>query len=130
MKKKNEMSKLDAKALREKVVALKKELLNVAKSILSISINENNEDEDSDDEDLTCSEHLAKLIMKLSKIKGSNTQKTVKDKVGKTNPLEDKNAGFLVHYCKDILNKEIKQKKNDFKPEKLNKKDLNKFLKK
>ncbi len=107
---------------------LKKELLNIAKSILSISADEKINDE-IDDEDLSFSDHLAKLVMKLATIKKTTSQETAK-KLGKTNPLEDKNAGFLVHYCKDILNQKIKQQKNEFKSEKLNKKDLIKFLKK
>jgi hypothetical protein len=108
---------------------LKKELLTVAKSILCFSTNEKVNDE-IDEEDLTFSDHLAKLIMKLAIIKRSASQEGVAKKLGKSNPLEDKNAGFLVHFCKDRLNQELKQKKNEFKLEKLNKKDLLKFLKK
>lgn len=109
---------------------LRKELLNIARSILSISVNPQIDD-DIDEEDLSFADQLARLVMKLvSNTKGSNMEKSVASKIGKTNPLEDKNAGFLVHYCKDILNKKIKQQKNNFKSEKLNKKDIGKYLKK
>ena len=107
---------------------LKKELLTVAKSILSISSTKEIE-EDLDDDDLTLSEQLAKLVMKIAQEKPS--KKSVRDKIGKTNPLEDKNAGFLVHYCKDILNQKIKNHKNNFNNiKKLNKNELNTLLKK
>lgn len=108
---------------------LKKELLNVAKSILSISVDEHNHDE-LDEEDLSFSDHLARLVMKLASNKQTLPKTSVSKKVGRANPLEDKNAGFLVHYCKDILNQEIKQRKNEFKLQKLNKKDLLAYLKK
>ena len=60
-------------------------------------------------------------------MKESNYQDKIK-KVGKTNPLEDKNAGFLVHYCKNILNQKSKQKKNKYKIKKINKKEIINFL--
>lgn len=106
---------------------LKKELLTIAKSILSIS--DTQEDlEELDDNDLTLSEQLAKLVMKIAKEKPSS--KTVKNKVGLAKPLDDKSAGFLVHYCKNILNQKIKIQKNKFKSQKLKKEELSKLLKK
>jgi len=108
---------------------LRKELLNIAKSILTISLDENLEDE-IDEEDLPFSEHLARLVIKLAKNKTKSPEKFESTKVKKANSLEDKNAGFLVHYCKDILNQKMKQQKNRFKLEKLNKKDIIKYLKK
>ncbi|MFA6118938.1 MAG: hypothetical protein WCT85_06675 [Parachlamydiales bacterium] len=80
---------------------LKKELLSIARNALSLSL-DNSLSEEPIDDDITFSEYLAKLIMKLS-INKKSTKDDVKTKLGKTNPLEDKNAGFLVHYCKDIL---------------------------
>ena len=107
---------------------LKKELLGIAKSILSLSLNPDFENEDIDEEDLTLSDQLARLVMKMAHNK---PPAKVKNKIGQANPLEDKNAGYLVHYCKNILNQKIKQQKiNSFKSQKLNKKDLPKFLKK
>lgn len=106
---------------------LKKELLTIAKSILSISAAE--EDlEDLDDEDLTLSEQLAKIVMKLAK--DQTKTRTVKNKIDKPNALDDRNAGFLVHYCKDILKTKIEIQKNKFESQKINKKDLDKLLKK
>ncbi|NGX28864.1 MAG: hypothetical protein K940chlam1_01052 [Candidatus Anoxychlamydiales bacterium] len=106
---------------------LKKELLSIAKSVLSLSLNPVEKD-DIDEEDLTLSDQLARLVMKIADNKASSK---VKNKVGMANPLEDKNAGYLVHYCKDILNQKIKQHKmSSFKSQRLNKNDLKKFLKK
>ena len=133
-----DLSDLDSKAklkLLEIVRAtaasfLKRELLSVAKSILTISAEENDDDE-IDDEDLSFSDHLAKVVMKLAAVKRTASQGNVVQKLGKTNPLEDKNAGFLVHYCKNILDQKINHHKepNDFKSEKLSKHDLDKYLK-
>ena len=66
--------------------------------------------------------------MKLAKEKPRS--KTVKNKVERAKPLDDKSAGFLVHYCKDILRQKITIKKNKFKSQKLNKEQLSKLLKK
>ncbi|NGX34092.1 MAG: hypothetical protein K1060chlam1_00439 [Candidatus Anoxychlamydiales bacterium] len=106
---------------------LKKELLTIAKSILSISATEEDLD-DLDDEDLTISEQLARIVMKQAKEKPRS--KTVKNKVDRANVLDDKSAGFLVHYCKDILKRKIEIQKNKFKSKKLNKEELSKLLKK
>jgi hypothetical protein len=108
---------------------LKQELLSVAKSILAISLDKDIEEELDDEADF--SDYLAKLIMRSSTSKKLNSD-TVKNKLGKTNPIEDKNAGFLVHYCNEKLkSKEIKNEKiSEFKSEKINKKEANKFLKK
>ena len=107
---------------------LKKELLSIAKSVLSLSLNPNAETDDIDEEDLTLSDQLARLVMKIADNKATSK---VKNKVGMANPLVDKNAGYLVHYCKDILNQKIKQHKmSSFKSQRLNKNDLKKFLKK
>ncbi|HEU64704.1 MAG TPA: hypothetical protein ENH96_04885 [Chlamydiae bacterium] len=106
---------------------LKKELLTIAKSILSISATQDDID-DLDEDDLTISEQLARVVMKVAKEKPKT--KTVKNKVDRAKPLDDKSAGFLVHYCKDILKRKIKIQKNKFKSQKLNKEELSKLLKK
>lgn len=108
---------------------LKKELLSIARNIFSISVEKNIYDE-VDEKDLDFSDYLSRLIMKLSVLKKSPCDDRIAKKMGKANPIEDKNAGFLVHYCKDILNKKVNQQKNRFKLEKINKKDIEKFLKK
>ncbi|NGX52389.1 MAG: hypothetical protein KR126chlam5_00686 [Candidatus Anoxychlamydiales bacterium] len=104
---------------------LKKELLTIAKSILSISATQEDID-DLDDDDLTISEQLARIVMKVAKEK----PKTVKNRVARAKALDDKSAGFLVHYCKDILKRKIEIQKNKFKSQKLNKEQLSKLLKK
>ncbi|NGX49141.1 MAG: hypothetical protein K940chlam5_00737 [Candidatus Anoxychlamydiales bacterium] len=106
---------------------LKKELLTIAKSILSISTTQDDTD-DLDEDDLTISEQLARVVMKVAKEKPKTT--TVKNKVEKAKALDDKSAGFLVHYCKDILKRKIKIQKIKFKSQKLNKEQLSKLLKK
>lgn len=106
---------------------LKKELLTIAKSILSISAVQEDLD-DLDDDDLTLSEQLARIVMKQAKEKPSSTK--VKNKIDRANVLDDKSAGFLVHYCKDILKRKIESQKNNFKSQKLNKEELSKLLKK
>ncbi len=104
---------------------LKKELLTIAKSILSISATQEDID-DLDEDDLTISEQLARIVMKVAKEK----PKTVKNRVARAKALDDKSAGFLVHYCKDILKRKIEIQKNKFKSQKLNKEQLSKLLKK
>ncbi|MBN2479614.1 MAG: hypothetical protein JXA94_05250 [Parachlamydiales bacterium] len=107
---------------------LKKELLNVAKSILSLSI-ENNFNDQLDDTDLSYADILARYVMKLS-----NSKDGVKKSTNKTfkmpNANTDKNAGFLVHYCKDILNKKIQNQSNDHKLKKLSKEEVEKLIRK
>jgi len=110
-------------------IFLKKELLNVAKNIFSISLTKDIEDEMLKDEELNFSDNLAKFILKHSSVKRKNKESAIKDNIGKTNPLNDKNAGFLVHYCKDILNSKSKHDTKNHKLKKLNKKDQNRFLK-
>jgi hypothetical protein len=108
---------------------LRKELLSVAKNILDFSLEKDIIDEEID-ENITFSDYLAKFIMKSSSSKKSTSNETVKTKLGKSNPAEDKNAGFLVHYCKDIINHKIQKENSVFRSEKFSKKDLNKLLKK
>jgi len=108
---------------------LKKELLSIAKSILSISSNPDLDDDNIDEDDLPLADQLSRLVMKIANSEKSKPQ-SVRNKVGNSNPLEDKNAGFLVHYCKDILNRKMNQPKSNHKLKKLNKKDLIEYLKK
>ena len=107
------------------VFFLKNELSNIAKTRLPVLEYENSMD--IDDEDLSFSDQLAKFIMNLALIKKTKSQNFIKIKFGKANALEDKNAGFLVHYCKNILNKRNKLQKIKFKLRKLKKNDLIKF---
>lgn len=109
-------------------VFLKKELLTIAKSILSISQTHKNLDDLKDDDNLTLSEQLARIVMKLA-TERPNT-KIVKNKIDTPKALNDKNAGFLVHYCNDILKRKIKIQKNKFTSKKLNKEELSQLLKK
>jgi hypothetical protein len=107
---------------------LRKELLTVAKSILALSLEEDLT-EDEIDPSLSFSDYLAKLIMKRSVAKKISSD-NVKSKVGKSNPNEDRNAGYLAHYSHDILKNKPQFENNSFKSEKINKKDIKKYLKK
>ena len=101
---------------------LKKELLNVAKSILSVSANEI---VDLDEDETIFAKLLAKYVLKLSNSKQSN--KTAPLNLKKPNPNEDKNAGFLVHYCKDILNAKPNLEKKQIKLKRITPEELEKI---
>ncbi len=105
---------------------LKKELLNVARSILSLSAEENLQE--VDESNLSFSESLARYVMRIKNTKKRSSKKS-KVKYGKANPLQDRNAGFLVHYCKDILKKKIKQEQSPHDLKKLSKKEAEVLLK-
>lgn len=103
---------------------LKNELLSIAKDIFNLS--SNNIDYELD-EDLNLSDTLARFILKIARSQNTNKKFTKPCKL--PNALEDKNAGYLVHICKSILNKEIKFQKNQFQSKKLKKEDIINYFK-
>jgi hypothetical protein len=106
------------------ITFLKNELLSIAKNILNLSSNEI--DYESDD-DLNVSDTLARFILKIAK--SQNVNKKLNKPCKLPNVLEDKNAGYLVHVCKGILNKEIKSQKTQFISKKLKKEDIINYFK-
>ncbi len=106
---------------------LKSELLKIAKSIFDVSSVDSLEQE-IDTKNLTLADVLAKLVIKQAVSDAKPTKSNAK--IGQSNPLEDKNAGFLVHFCKGIINTKIQNQKTTFKSQKLHKKDLSGYLKK
>ncbi|OGN65365.1 MAG: hypothetical protein A2888_03020 [Chlamydiae bacterium RIFCSPLOWO2_01_FULL_28_7] len=102
---------------------LKKELLELAKQILNISFSKE-EEEIFFESETDISSYLAKYLIKYQKSK-NNYIDTKNFK--KPNPLEDRNAGFLVHYCNDILNKSSNNVIKPHKLEKLSKSEANKL---
>ncbi|NGX56023.1 MAG: hypothetical protein K1060chlam5_00257 [Candidatus Anoxychlamydiales bacterium] len=114
-------AKLPEKFEKAAVSFLKNELLSIAKNILSLS-NEGDVNLEDTTEESTLSDVLARFILKLSK--SQNTSKKMTKKCKLANAIDDKNAGYLSHYCKDILNTEIKCQKNKFKSKKLKKEEI------
>jgi NhaP-type Na+/H+ and K+/H+ antiporter len=103
---------------------LKNELLSITKDIFHLAANEISFELD---EDLSLSDTLARFILKIAK--SQNTNKKFNKSCKLPNVLEDKNAGYLVHICTDILNREIKCQKNQFQSRKLKKEDIINYFK-